>query len=85
MGVQYCLKDSPSTSDGRRSIEKARGNRSTSPVTLTDLESCGEVGLEGESKVFFFRDICEVPAAGVGEDARVLAVQGGCIRVGCIH
>ena len=43
-------------------------------MTLADLESCGEVGLEGESKVFFFRDVRKVPAAGVGEDARALAV-----------
>ena len=83
--MRYFVKDSPSLSDRRCSREKAQGSRSTLPVTLTDLESCGEVGLEGESKVFFFCDVCEVPAAGIGEDAQVLVERGGCIRVGCIH
>ena len=69
VGVLYCVKDGPLPSDSRHLSEKAHGSRSTSPVMLTDLESCGEVGLEGKSKVFFFHDVCKVPAAGVGEDA----------------
>ena len=73
------MKDIPLLSDSRHLREKVRGSHPTLPVMLTDCESCGEVGLEGESKVFFFCDICKVPVAGVGEDARVLAVQGGCI------
>ena len=73
------MKDGPLMSDRRHSREKARGSCSTLPVTLTDLESCGEVGLEGKSKVFFFCDIHKVPAAGVGEDARSLAAWEGCV------
>ena len=59
------MKDGPSTSDGSRSREKARGNCSTSPVTLTDRESCGVDALDGDNRGCFFRDGRKVSASDV--------------------
>ena len=80
------MKDGPSPSDGSRSRENARGNRSTSPVTLTDRESCGVEALDSDNRGCFFRDGREVSASD-NEVALALslAVRGGCIQVGCIH
>ena len=81
------MKDGPSPSDGSRSREKAQGNRSTLPVTLTDRESCGVDALDGDNRGCFFCDSRKVPAAGIGEVALALSLadRGGCVRVGCIH
>ena len=84
--MQYFVKDGPSTSEGRRSSEKARGSRSTSPVTLTDREIWGVDALDGDRRGCFFRDGREVSAADDEEAlALSLAVREGCVRVGCIH
>ena len=84
--MRYFVKDGPSTSEGRRSSEKALGSHSTSPVTLTDREIWGIDALDGESRGCFFRDGCEV---SVADDevalALSLAEREGCVRVGCIH
>ena len=76
------MKDGPSTSDGSRSREKVRGNRSTLPVTLTDRESCGVDALDGDNRGCFFRDGREVSEVS---EALSLAARWGCVRVGCIH
>ena len=84
--MRYFVKDGPSTSEGRRSREKALGSRSTSPVTLTEQEICGVTALDGDSKDFFFRDGREVSGSDDEEAlALSLAVREGCVRVGCIH
>ena len=86
VGERYFVKDGPSASDESRSREKARGNRSTSPVTLTDRESCGVDALDGDNRGCFFRDGREVSAADDEDsEALSLAARGGCVRVGCIH
>ena len=80
------MKDGPSVRDGSRSRENARGNRSTSPVTLTDRESCGVEALDGDNRGFFFRDGREVSATDDEDsDALSLVARGGCVQVGCIH
>ena len=80
------MKDGPSPSDGSHLREKAQGNRSTLPVTLTDRESCGVDALDGDKRGCFFRDSREVSASDDEEAlALSLADRGGCVRVGCIH
>ena len=80
------MKDGPSTREGRRSREKARGSHSTSPVTLTDRESCGVDALDGDNRGCFFCNSCEVSAADDEEAlALSLAARVGCKQVGCIQ
>ena len=81
------MKDGPSPRDGSRSRENARGNRSTSPVTLTERESCGVVTLDGDNRGCFFHNGREVSAADDEDVSLVLslAAREGCVRVGCIH
>ena len=74
VGVQYCVKDSPSPREGRCLREKAQGSHSTLPVTLTDLESCGVEGLDSDNRGCFFHDIHKVPVAGIGEVALALSL-----------
>ena len=74
------MKDGPSPSDGSRLREKARGNRSTVPVTLTDRESCGVDALDGDNRGCFFRDGREVSVS----DDEVALVLSLAVREGCI-
>ena len=60
VGVRYCVKDGPSPRDGSRLREKALGSCSTSPVMLTDQDSCGVDALDGDKRGGFFRDGHEV-------------------------
>ena len=84
--MRYFVKDGPSTREGRRSREKALGSRSTSPVTLTEREIWGVAALDGDRRGCFFRDGRKVSASDNEEAlALSLAVQEGCVRVGCIH
>ena len=58
----------------------ARGNRSTSPVMLTDRESCGVDALDRDSKGCFFRDGHEVSVSDVEDSLCLsLAARGGCV------
>ena len=74
------MKDGPSPSDGSRSSEKARGNRSTSPVMLTDRESCGVDALDSDNRGCFFHDGRKVSASDIEDSFCLsLAARGGCV------
>ena len=80
VGVLYCVKDGPSPSDSRHLSEKVHGSRSTSPVMLTDRESCGVDTLDGDSRGCFFRNGHKVSAADDEVSlALSLAAREGCI------
>ena len=80
------MKDGPSPRDRSLLREKAQGNHSTSPVTLTEQEIWGVDALDGDNRGCFFRDGHEVSASD-NEVALALslAAREGCVRVGCIH